>query len=106
MGDEIVIANTHARLGTYPDFHGVIDDTIWTGSEEEGYRTSMRWTWTGTDTGGTVYGPATGRPVTFPAIAHRLVPVEVIAVEWLGANPFAQSLQLGSSLEEPVQHTP
>ncbi|MET3206441.1 MULTISPECIES: ester cyclase [unclassified Arthrobacter] len=105
VGDEIVIANTHARLGTYPDFHGVIDDTIWTGSEEEGYRTSMRWTWTGTDTGGTVYGPATGRPVTFTAIANCIVHGEVIVEEWLGANPFAQARQLGYSLEEAVQAT-
>ena len=56
VGAEVVIANTHARLRSYPDFHGDIDDTIWTGSEDEGYRTSMRWTWTGTDVGGTVFG--------------------------------------------------
>ncbi|MBE4718669.1 ester cyclase [Pseudarthrobacter sp. AB1] len=105
VGDEIVIANTHARLRTYPDFHGVIDDTIWTGSEEEGYRTSMRWTWTGTDTGGTVYGPATGRPVTFTAIANCIVHGEVIVEEWLGANPLAQARQLGYSHEDAVQAT-
>ncbi|MDQ6740894.1 MAG: ester cyclase, partial [Actinomycetota bacterium] len=105
LGDEIVIANTNARLRSYPDFHGIIDDTIWTGSEEEGYRTSMRWTWTGTDTGGTGYGPATGRMVTFTAIANCILQGEVIVEEWLGANPFAQARQLGYSLQEAVQAT-
>ncbi|MEO8220546.1 MAG: ester cyclase [Specibacter sp.] len=105
VGDEIVIANTNARLRSYPDFHGIIDDTIWTGSEEEGYRTSMRWTWTGTDVGGTVYGPATGKKVTFTAIANCVVHGEVIVEEWLGANPFAQARQLGYSLQDAVQAT-
>ncbi|MEC5180584.1 ester cyclase [Arthrobacter sp. CG_A4] len=105
VGDETVIANTHARLRTYPDFHGVIDDTIWTGSEEAGYRTSMRWTWTGTDTGGTAYGPATGGAVTFMAIANCIVRGEVIVEEWLGANPLAQARQLGYSLEDAVRAT-
>ncbi|MET3165299.1 UNVERIFIED_ORG: putative ester cyclase [Arthrobacter sp. UYEF10] len=105
LGDEVVITNTHARLHTYPDFHGIIDDTIWTGSEEDGYRTSMRWTWTATDTGGTIYGPATGRPVTFTAIANCIVRGEVIIEEWLGANPLAQARQLGYTLEDALQAT-
>lgn len=105
VGDDVVVANTSARLRTFPDFNGVIDDTIWVGSEEEGYRTSMRWTWTGTDTGGTVYGPATGRPVTFTAIANCIVLGEVIIEEWLGANPLAQARQLGFGLEAAVAAT-
>lgn len=105
VGDEVVIANTHARLRSYPDFHGVIDDTIWTGSEDEGYRTSMRWTWTGTDTGGTGFGPATQRPVTFMAIANCIVEGEVIVEEWLGANPLSQTRQLGYSTEQAVKAT-
>ncbi|WGM20483.1 ester cyclase [Paenarthrobacter sp. OM7] len=105
VGDEIVIANTTARLQSYPDFHGVIDDTIWTGSEEEGYRTSMRWTWTGTDTGGTVYGPATGRPVTSTAIANCVVKGETIVEEWLGVNPLALARQLGYPPADAVRAT-
>lgn len=105
VGDEIVIANTLARLRSYPDFHGVIDDTIWTGSEDEGYRTSMRWTWTGTDTGGTGFGPATRRPVTFMAIANCVVEGEVITEEWLGANPLSQARQLGFSTEQAIKAT-
>lgn len=104
-GDEIVIANTLARLRSYPDFHGIIDDTIWTGSEGEGYRTSMRWTWTGTDSGGTGFGPATHRTVKFVAIANCIVQGEVIVEEWLGANPLSQARQLGYSAEDAVRAT-
>lgn len=104
-GDEIVIANTLARLRSYPDFHGIIDDTIWTGSEDEGYRTSMRWTWTGTDSGGTGFGPATHRYVKFMAIANCIVQGEVIVEEWLGANPLSQARQLGYSAEDAVRAT-
>lgn len=104
-GVEPVIASTHARLVTYPDFHGIVDDTIWTGSEDIGYRTSMRWTWTGTDTGGTVFGPPTHRPVTVTSIANCLVEGEVIVEEWLGANPLSQARQLGYAPDEAVAAT-
>ncbi len=105
IGDEVVIANTRARVKTYPDFHGIIDDTIWIGSEDEGYRTSMRWTWTGTDTGGSPFGAATGRPVRFVAIANCVLHGQVITEEWLGANPLSQARQLGYSTADAVAAT-
>lgn len=104
-GIEPVIANTRARLVTYPDFHGLIDDTIWTGSESTGYRTSMRWTWTGTDTGGTVYGPPTHRRTRFVAIANCIVRGEVVVEEWLGANPLSQARQLGYTTDDALTAT-
>lgn len=105
-GEQTVIANTFARLATYPDFHGTIDDTIWTGSEAEGYRTSMRWVWTGTNTGDSPFGPATGRAVRFLAIANCVVRGQVIEEEWLGANPLSQARQLGFSTQEALAATP
>lgn len=105
VGDERVLANTEARLRSYPDFHGSIDDTIWTGSEATGYRTSMRWTWTGTDTGGTPFGPPTGKRVTFSAIANCVIRGEVIVEEWLGANPLSLARQLGLDSESAVRAT-
>lgn len=57
-----IVANTRERLRAYPDFHGVIDETIWT-RDEHGVRTSICWTWTGMNTGAgaSPLGPATGR---------------------------------------------
>ncbi|MGW2346523.1 ester cyclase [Streptomyces sp. NPDC001661] len=106
-GADPVIANTHARLQAFPDFHGVIDDTIWTGDETNGYRTSMRWTWTATNTGPSPFGPATLRPVCFSAIANCVVRGEVIVEEWLGTNPLSLARQLGFNAATTLaSHTP
>ncbi|TDD86839.1 hypothetical protein E1293_08855 [Actinomadura darangshiensis] len=102
-GADAVIANTEARLTAFPDFHGHIDDTIWTGDEETGYRTSMRWTWTGTNTGPSVFGPATGRSVTFTAIANCVIRGEVIVEEWLAADPVDLARQLGLPGQEALR---
>jgi predicted ester cyclase len=95
VGAARVVANTEARLLAFPDFHGVIDDTVWTGDEATGYRTSMRWTWSGTGSGPSIFGPATGRPVRFAAIANCVVRGKLIVEEWLGVNPLSLARQLG-----------
>ncbi|WP_433136207.1 ester cyclase [Actinomadura nitritigenes] len=105
-GADAVIANTEARLVAFPDFHGQIDDTIWTGDEKTGYRTSMRWTWTGTNAGPSAFGPATGRRVAFTAIADCVIRGEMIVEEWLGANPLDLARQLGLTEQETLQAVP
>jgi predicted ester cyclase len=101
-GADAVVANTEARLVAFPDFHGVIDDTIWAGDEESGYRTSMRWTWTATNTGPSAFGPPTGREVRFSAIADCVVRGQVIVREWLASNPLALAAQLGLDHEQAL----
>lgn len=101
-GAEAVTANTRARLLAFPDFEGRIDDTIHTGDEDRGYRTSMRWTWRATNLGDSVFGPATGRAVRFTAIANCVVRGETIVEEWLSSNPLALARQLGLSEEEAL----
>jgi hypothetical protein len=44
VGGDIVTAATRERMRTFPDYLGMIHDTIWTGDDASGYRTSMRWT--------------------------------------------------------------
>ncbi len=51
-GTHAVIADTRRRQARFPDFDGRIDETVWAGDEDHGYRTSMRWTWRATDLGG------------------------------------------------------
>ncbi|NYI78898.1 ester cyclase [Nocardioides panzhihuensis] len=99
VGADRVLQNTVARLRTFPDFDGVIDDTIWTGDEHDGYRTSMRWTWTGTNTGESVFGPPTGKRVRFSAIANCVVRGDQIVEEWLSSNPLSLARQLGVSAD-------
>lgn len=102
VGADAVTANTLARLRAFPDFAGRIDDTIHTGDEDRGYRTSMRWTWRATNTGPSVFGPATGRTARFTAIANCVVRGETIVEEWLSSNPLALARQLGLSDEESL----
>lgn len=105
VGADAVTANTLARLRAFPDFAGRIDDTIHTGDEERGYRTSMRWTWQATNLGPSVFGPATGRTVRFTAIANCVVRGETIVEEWLSSNSLALARQLGLSDEEALART-
>lgn len=102
VGADRVIANTRARLAAFPDFHGVIDDTIWTGDEATGYRTSMRWTWSATHQGPFVFGAASGKPVRFAAIANCVVRGQLIVEEWLGTNPLSLARQLGLADDEAL----
>lgn len=106
VGAASVLDNTRARLTAYPDFHGRIEDTIWTGSEDRGYRTSMRWTWTGTNAGPSAVGPATGKRVTVQAIANCVVDGQVIVEEWLGVNPLSQIRQLGLATHDVIRRLP
>jgi hypothetical protein len=73
VGAERVVANTEAAWSRSPDFPGSSTTPIWTGDEATGYRTSMRWTWSATNSGPSIFGPATGRPVRFAAIANCVV---------------------------------
>ena len=106
VGGAAVTANTRERLRAFPDFHGVIDDTVWTGDAAGGFRTSMRWTWTGTHTGPHPFAAATGRTVRFGAIADCVVHGEVITEEWLTSNPRALAAQLGIDDAEAARRRP
>lgn len=102
LGAQQVIDNTQARLRAFPDFDGVIADTVWTGSEATGYRTSMRWTWTATNTSSTVFGPATGKPAQHSAIANCVIEGDQIVDEWLSSNTLSLVRQLGFSEQHAV----
>ncbi|WP_219415573.1 ester cyclase [Pseudonocardia nigra] len=71
-----------------PDYLGVIHDTIWTGDDASGYRTSMRWTATGTDA-------ARGVPIVSSVIANCVVLGDRYVEEWAGANSKHGTDQLG-----------
>lgn len=102
VGADALIDSTKKRLETFPDFNGIIADTIWTGNESDGYRTSMRWTWTATNMGPSAFGPATDREVQVSTIVNCVVQGEVIVQEWLCTNTLALAHQLGCSNEAAV----
>ncbi|WP_219416483.1 EamA family transporter [Pseudonocardia nigra] len=103
IGADAVIADSTSRLGAWKGFRGVIDDTIWTGNDRDGYRTSMRWTWTGKNVGDTVFGGPSGRDVRFSVIANCVVLGELYVEEWKAWNPRNLAGQVGVAPDVAVE---
>ncbi|NNG19653.1 hypothetical protein HJ590_08675 [Naumannella sp. ID2617S] len=82
-GDQVVVQNTAARQRRMSDFVGLIADTIWTGDEASGFRTSMRWVSRGTltDSPGVPAG-AVGRVLINSSIANCVVLNGIYVEEW------------------------
>lgn len=100
FGRDAVIENSIAKMAAFPDIRDFIEDVVWTGNDQDGYRTSMRWTWTARNTGYSVYGPPTGRKVVVSGIANCLVQGERITEEWVAYNELSLIRQLGFDARE------
>ena len=94
-GDAAVTQNTRDRQAQFPDYRGVISDTIWTGCDQQGYRTSMRWVSRGTHLGQGWHGAPTGRGIVDSCIANCVVLGDQYIEEWAGGNGLADISQLG-----------
>ena len=95
FGRDAVIESSIIKMAAFPDIKGLIDDVVYTGNDQDGYRTSMRWTWTAHNTGHSRYGPPTGRRVVVSGIANRLVKGESVVEEWVVYNELSLLRQLG-----------
>lgn len=102
VGEEVVTRDTTDRRLGFSDYSGVIDDTIWTGDDERGYRTSMRWVAGGTHDGQSSLGEPTGRTVVNSSIANCVVLGDQYVEEWAGGNGKAFVEQLGLSVAEAI----
>jgi hypothetical protein len=91
-------------MRTFPDYLGMIHDTIWTGDDASGYRTSMRWTARGSLGGGT--GAAGSSVVHNSAIANCVVLHGEYVEEWAGENPGHLDDQLGIDSDSPATVVP
>lgn len=98
-GNAAVTANIRERQAAFPDYRGVISDVIWTGDDQAGYRTSMRWISRGTHTGPGPLGPPTGRPIVNSCIANCVVREGLYLEEWGGANSRYVLEQLGLDID-------
>ncbi len=68
-----VIESTIQALAAFPDRRLYGDEVIWKGNDETGFYTSHRLTHEGHNWGHTLYGPPTGRKVSYRAIADCAV---------------------------------
>ncbi|MEM9247635.1 MAG: nuclear transport factor 2 family protein [Pseudomonadota bacterium] len=98
-GEPASTAATMSTLVEFPDRVLLGEDVIWSGSPEEGLLSSHRILSTATHRGG-AFGPATGKPVTYRAIADCWAKDNMIADEWLVRDNGAIVRQLGHDPRE------
>ena len=102
-GRDQVIRLTTIRQAAFPDTRDYIEDVIWSGNEEAGWKTSMRWTYMGTNTGYSVYGPPTGRKVAVRGVAVCHVRANQVCEEWVAYNERSLLRQLGLNEREVME---
>jgi predicted ester cyclase len=103
FGYEEVVRNSTIKMAAFPDIRDLIDDVVWTGNDRDGYRTSMRWTWTARNTGHGVYGPPTGRRVTVSGLANCIIRGENVVEEWVAYNELSLLRQLGLDVRDVLR---
>ena len=90
-----VIADSIGVMSAFPNIRLYGDDVIWSGNDEDGFHSSHRITWNGTNTGYSKYGPPTGRRVSRRGIAHCFVKENRVVEEWICRDELALIRQLG-----------
>ena len=103
VGSEIVEANTHATLKSFPDRTLDGDNVIWSGNEDDGYYSSHLITSRMTNLGPSEFGPATGKRARIRTIADCLCKENLIIEEWLMRDNASLVLQLGLDLAETAR---
>lgn len=71
-------------LEGFPDVYVHVADVFCAGDEEAGYKTTMPYVLTATNTGPSMYGPATGRKVKYHGIANCFI--KKIHGRWMYTN--------------------
>jgi len=97
LGNRGVIGATMATLAEFPDRVLLGEDVIWSGTPEAGMLSSHRILSQATHAGDGVYGPATGRRLTYRILADCHARDNVIDDEWLIRDQGAIVRQLGWS---------
>ncbi len=103
VGNVAGIVNTMATLSEFPDRVLLGEDVIWSGSAEEGFLSSHRIISMATHSRDGVFGPATGKKLTFRTIADTHVIANCIDDEWLVRDQGAMVRQLGQTPEAYVR---
>jgi len=99
QGDnEVIIANTHATTGAFPDIVLDAQEVIWAGDAQIGFHTSHRLMIEGTNTGASSYGPATGRAIATLCIANCVAKQNEIFSEHVLYNTTAMLQSMGYDL--------
>ncbi len=101
-GSRAMIDGTQAMLAAFPDRLLLGDDVICKGDSHAGY-SSHRVLSPMTNTGDSMWGPATGKSVRIMNMADCVVEEGVITLEWLARDNLALIKQLGFNITESAR---
>lgn len=96
-GEPASTAATMATLVEFPDRVLLGEDVIWSGTPEDGMLSSHRILSTATHAGSGMFGAATGKRVTYRAIADCFAKDNQISDEWLIRDNAAVLRQIGTT---------
>lgn len=103
IGNQAVIDDTLAKMAAFPDLQILAEDVIWSGSDTQHYLSSHRSVITGTQTGDSIYGPASGKRYHARCIADCSVTAGVFDDEWLVFDTSSIVAQLGHAPRDFVR---
>ena len=95
LGNQKIIADTHHTTAAFPDIILDAEEVIWAGNDQIGFHTSHLTRISGTNTGSSRYGNATGKTVNFFVIANCVALQNDIFLEHVLYNTSAMLQQLG-----------
>jgi predicted ester cyclase len=103
LGNQAVIDDTLAKMAAFPDLQILAEDVIWSGGDDQHYLSSHRSVISGTQTGDSAFGPASGRRYAARCIADCAVTDGVFDDEWLVFDTGSIVRQLGHDPREFVR---
>lgn len=97
-GNKKIVADTHHTTGAFPDIVLDAEEVIWAGDDQIAFHTSHLTRITGTNTGPSRYGDATGAKINVVVIANCVARGNDIFLEHVLYNTSAMLRQLGLDL--------
>ena len=94
LGNQKIIVDTHHTTSAFPDIILDAEEVIWAGNDQIGFHTSHLTRISGTNTGSSRYGNATGKTVNFLVIANCVALQNDIFLEHVLYNTSAMLQQL------------
>ena len=106
IGPDATIADVLRTLAGFPDLRTTVHDVIWRPFEgrQAGCSASFRWSWSGHNTGYSIYGPPTGRLVTATGITTLSIRQGMIVEAWIAADTstIVEGLGIGTTTLLPA----
>lgn len=99
-GRDKVIEGTIQAQAAFPNRRLYADEVIWGGNDIDGFLSSHRLVHEGRNWGATAYGPATGKKISYKAVADCAVLNNVIYEEWLVRDELSLIAQLGFDVHD------